>query len=198
MTPEAHQRRSRVSTRLSRPGSGRPIDSKVLRPMSTILPRVNALKRLRPAGSRHGSALSRPMTPFCAMATIREISGCATFMPHYCKDRAGSAIGRRVATVLDLDGRVENHHVAEGHAEELRGLRAVLLHAREQPPLQAAPARQRAGAHHVPADEERAVLGEYAQPAGAARLECLGDIWHLHEAEARGDAEHPGHALLDL
>src|SRR2546429_217968 len=83
ITPAANQPRSRVSTRLARSGSARPIDSKVLRPMSTGLPSVQALKRLRSFGKRHGSALPRPMTPFCAIATISETSGCTALIAHY-------------------------------------------------------------------------------------------------------------------
>src|SRR5438045_4371550 len=56
------------------------MDSKVRRPMSTALPRVNALKRCRSLGRRQGSALARPITPFCAIATISVISGCAALM----------------------------------------------------------------------------------------------------------------------
>ena len=40
--------------------------------------------------------------------------------------------------VSDLDHGVEDHHPAEGHAEEFRGLRAVALHPCEEAPLQAA------------------------------------------------------------
>src|SRR5580704_11824139 len=100
---------------LSRPGSGRPMDSKVLRPMRMGLPMVDALKRRRSSGSRHGRPLARPMTPFSAIATTSETRG---------------------ATPLDLHSRVEDDDVAEGHAEKLRRLRAVLLHTCKQPPLQ--------------------------------------------------------------
>ena len=44
---------------VSRPGSGRPIDSKVLRPMTSGLPIVSALKRLRSLDSRHSRRLPR-------------------------------------------------------------------------------------------------------------------------------------------
>src|SRR4051812_37257783 len=57
-----------------RPGSGLPMDSKVLRPMTTGLPSVMPLNRLRSSGRCHGSALSRPITPLSAAATTRVIS----------------------------------------------------------------------------------------------------------------------------
>ena len=59
----------RLITRLVRPGSALPIDSKVLRPMSTCLPSVSALKRRKSAGRRHGNRSPRPMTSFSATAT---------------------------------------------------------------------------------------------------------------------------------
>ena len=58
----------------SRPGSGRPMLSQVLRPMTSGLPIVAALNRLRSVGRRQGNPLSRPMTPFSAMATNTAIS----------------------------------------------------------------------------------------------------------------------------
>src|SRR5580658_2647176 len=110
------------------------------------LPSVNSRKRFRSSGNRHGSALPLPMTPFCAMATIREITGSCgvSFIMN----------GLLQSYASDLHRCVEDHQVAERHAEELRCLRAVLLHAREQASLQAAEARQRPGTHYVASDEE--------------------------------------------
>src|SRR5690606_11962611 len=52
------------------PGSGRFGKlSQVLRPITTGLPMVVALKRLMSVESRHGISPSRPMTPFAATAT---------------------------------------------------------------------------------------------------------------------------------
>src|SRR5438045_8054468 len=124
------------------------MDSKVRRPMSTALPRVNALKRCRSLGSRQGSALARPITPFCAIATISVISGCAALMGallqarpwqgHWGEagngGRISTAVGSRLRSALDcgsrqpsdLDRGVEHDHIPEGHAEELRRLGAVL------------------------------------------------------------------------
>src|SRR5690606_6165586 len=59
---------------LSRPGSGLPIPSQVLRPMITGLPMVTSRKYLRSEGMRHGTSPWAPMTPFSATATTREIS----------------------------------------------------------------------------------------------------------------------------
>src|SRR5262245_32941779 len=55
-----------------RPGSGRPIDSYVWRPMMIGCPMVNALNRAMSAGSLQGSDPSRPITPFSDTATMRE------------------------------------------------------------------------------------------------------------------------------
>src|SRR5690606_13468676 len=59
----------REMTMLSRPGSARPIDSNVLRPMTTGLPMVSALKRRRSSGSRHGKRPPAPITSFSEAAT---------------------------------------------------------------------------------------------------------------------------------
>src|SRR5688572_31252367 len=56
-----------------RPGSGLPIDSQVRRPMMTGWPIVTRLKYARSAGRRHGSRLSRPMTPLRALATTSDL-----------------------------------------------------------------------------------------------------------------------------
>src|SRR5579863_738626 len=159
--------------------------------MSTGLPRVKLRKRFMSCGNRQGSALLRPMTPFCAMATMSETRGAAALITvDYCP-----ATGRRAS--LDLDCRVKNHDVAERHAKELRGLRTVLLHTGKQPALQTPQSRQRSRAYHVPPHEERAVLGKHPQAAAATGLERFGDIGSLHEAEARGDEVHPRSRLVD-
>ena len=71
--PSAVKSAFRVTTRLGRPSSGRPIRSYVLRPMTMGLPIVTALKYLRSLDNFHGSPPSRPMMPFSATATISEI-----------------------------------------------------------------------------------------------------------------------------
>ena len=63
----------RVSTRLRRPGNARPIACAVLRPISTGLPSVSALKRLRSSGKCHGIAPSRPMAQLRSSAAMSEI-----------------------------------------------------------------------------------------------------------------------------
>ena len=63
----------RVTTTFVRLGSGRPNDSKVLRPMTTGCPVVSALKRFRSSEICHSSVLPPPITPFRATATIIEI-----------------------------------------------------------------------------------------------------------------------------
>src|SRR5690606_27479165 len=62
-------RGSRLTTMVRRPGSGFPIDSNVLRPITIACPIVVARKCLRSPGSRQGSPLSTPMTPPRARAT---------------------------------------------------------------------------------------------------------------------------------
>ena len=62
---------SRLTTMVVRPASGLPIERKVLRPMTTGLPMVTARKCCMSDLSRHGSALSRPITPFSATAATR-------------------------------------------------------------------------------------------------------------------------------
>ena len=57
---------SRVTTMVRRPGSTRPIDSNVLRPMTSAWPIVVALKWARSSGRCHGISPSRPMTPLRA------------------------------------------------------------------------------------------------------------------------------------
>jgi hypothetical protein len=70
-TPSCCQAVLRVTMMLRRPGRGRPMDSKVLRPMMTGQPRVVRLKNLRSSGRCHSRALSLPMAPLRATAAIR-------------------------------------------------------------------------------------------------------------------------------
>ena len=63
----------RVITTLVRPGSGRPIDSKVFRPITTGFPIVTCLKYFKSDGRCHGSWLSTPMMPLSARATINAV-----------------------------------------------------------------------------------------------------------------------------
>src|SRR3984893_17518141 len=68
--PPARKWRSRVRTILVRPGSGRRSDMKVLRPITTGLPVVIALKRCMSHSRRHGIAPLAPITPLSATATM--------------------------------------------------------------------------------------------------------------------------------
>ena len=56
------------------PGSGRFSEAKVLRPITTGLFIVIALRRCMSLFSRHGIALSAPITPLSATAAISTIS----------------------------------------------------------------------------------------------------------------------------
>ena len=56
---------------MRRPGRGRPIDSKVRRPMTRVWPIVVALKWRSSSGRCHGIPPSRPMTPLRATAAMR-------------------------------------------------------------------------------------------------------------------------------
>ena len=69
--PGAPNPPSRLTTMVVRPGSGLPIERKVLRPITTGLPMVMARKCTMSDLSRHGSPLSRPITPFSASAATR-------------------------------------------------------------------------------------------------------------------------------
>src|SRR6185437_2924823 len=142
--------------------------------------------RVRTRLVRPGSALPRPIAPFSAIATMRETSGCCRIM----------ALRRR--EVSDLDHGVEHDHAPEGHAEKLRRLRAVALHPGEESPLQPLPTRQRPGANHVLADEERAVLAEYSQASRPTGFERLTDIRGFHEPESGVDEIDTGQRFLDL
>src|SRR3989338_2953652 len=62
-----------LTTILFRLGSGRPIDSKVLRPMIIVLPEVSCLKFFRSSGMCQISLLSLPMTRSLVMAAMRVI-----------------------------------------------------------------------------------------------------------------------------
>ena len=60
---------------IRRPGNGRPIESKVFRPMTIGLPSVTALKRRISAGRCHGIAPALPITRLRARAATRTING---------------------------------------------------------------------------------------------------------------------------
>ena len=62
-------------TMFCRPGSGRPIESQVLRPITMGLPIVSALKRFRSFGRCQGNPPSRPIAPRSSVATRMETSG---------------------------------------------------------------------------------------------------------------------------
>ncbi len=59
----------RLRTRLRRSGSGRPIEAKVRRPITTAWPRVSSRKRRSSSGICQGMPFSRPMTWPSVMAT---------------------------------------------------------------------------------------------------------------------------------
>src|SRR5262245_38321891 len=62
----------RVTTTIFRPGSTRPSDSNVFRPITIVCPIVSALNRFRSADNFHGSPPARPITPLRAIATISD------------------------------------------------------------------------------------------------------------------------------
>ena len=72
MHPSARKLLCRVITTFVRPGSARPIDSNVLRPITTGWPEVIALKRRRSSLMCQIRLLPDPMIPLRAMATIIE------------------------------------------------------------------------------------------------------------------------------
>ena len=69
-----------VSTMFYLPGSGLPIESKVVLPIMTGLPRVTRLKYLRSSERCHGNSPRTPMAPFSATATIIHFSIGAAFI----------------------------------------------------------------------------------------------------------------------
>src|SRR5580700_6306474 len=122
-----------------------------------------------------------------------------------CRDRSRRPPMQRPATrskaaplpPSDLDAGVEHDHVTHRHAEELGGVTAAPLHAREESSLETLPARQRAREHEMLTDEERAVLQVDAQTTGAARSQRLAHVRRLHEAEACGQRINAGQQLVD-
>ena len=74
-TPSTFVRKSglRETTTVRRPGSARPIDSHVRRPMIIVWPIVSCLNRRKSSDKRQGSVPPRPMMPFSATATMIEI-----------------------------------------------------------------------------------------------------------------------------
>src|SRR5579872_2050807 len=76
MAPSAFQLDWRVTTILMRSGKGFfGSESQVLRPITTGLPTVNCLKRLRSSLMRQGIAPFVPITPLSAIARIKVIIG---------------------------------------------------------------------------------------------------------------------------
>src|SRR5215475_4115559 len=124
IAPGAVKPRSRLTTMVVRPFSGCSSDWNVLRPMITGLPMVTWRKCCMSDLSRHGSRLSRPITPFSAIATMRTRGiGCTV-----------SAMRRTSHRDLGLDARVRivglerKVLVAEG---EQVGDRRIEAHARQ-------------------------------------------------------------------
>ena len=74
-TPPTRQPASRVTTTLVRPGSGRPMDSCVFRPITAGLPVVTALKYACSPGMCHGMPPSLPIRRFRSIAIIIATSG---------------------------------------------------------------------------------------------------------------------------
>ncbi len=103
-------------TTIRRPGSGRPIDSQVLRPITIEWPIVSCLNRFRSAAKCHGSRPSRPMTPFSDMAAMREmrmISDApidrASQVTRLNRDRSGDVrMGIVVFELEVLEVKIEN------------------------------------------------------------------------------------------
>src|SRR5690606_25670566 len=74
--PSARKSRSRVTMILGRPGSGFfGSESQVLRPITMGLFMVTRLNHAMSPESRQGIALSRPITPFAATATMSDMTG---------------------------------------------------------------------------------------------------------------------------
>ena len=63
-------RRYSLMTIVLRFGNGRPMDSKVLRPMTIVWPVVICLNHLKSSGRCHGILLSQPMTRLRDMAAM--------------------------------------------------------------------------------------------------------------------------------
>ncbi len=82
----------RVSTRLVRPGNGRPIASKVRRPIRIGRPMVRVLNRRKSSGKCQGRVPSRPMTPLSASAATIVSFKVQPGWP--ARSRAGRACGR--------------------------------------------------------------------------------------------------------
>src|SRR5450830_1782923 len=71
-TPACDQAGLRVMTILRRLGGGRPIESKVLRPMMMGWPEVVRLKWARSSGKCQGRVLLMPMPPAMSVATMTQ------------------------------------------------------------------------------------------------------------------------------
>src|SRR5690606_7029559 len=100
-------------------------DSAVLRPISTGLPKVRALKRLRSSGRRHGNALPRPIARLRSSAAI---STSAVIAPPTTASYRHRRLDRRMRVVtFDRD-------VVETEAEDI-GHRRVELQGRQRPRL---------------------------------------------------------------
>src|SRR3989344_9306125 len=135
--PSARQAVLRVMTMLRRPGSGRPMESQVLRPMMTGQPSVVRLKNFRSSGRRHSRALSLPMAPLRATAAMSESVRDICRAP---SDRHRGLDGRVVGVfehlevfvfvvedrrrlALDVEHRVGGRRAAELQLDLLGGVR---------------------------------------------------------------------------
>src|SRR5690242_5168010 len=143
---------------LVRPRSGRFSDRKVLRPMTTGLPMVMALKRCISLFNRQGMVLLAPITPLSATAAIITISIAHAF--------AASASSAEPVTRHSV-------HCAERLVEFDRGGVPV-----EHRPLQARPAVLDAGARKV--SEQRLA------DAVAAELRAHEQVFEI-DAETSGE-----------
>ncbi len=90
-TPGGNGADPRVITTICRPGRIRPIDSQVLRPISSVCPIVVRRKCARSSGRCHGRRLSRPIAPLRARATIMVSRGIGP------DPAASTAIGALIA-----------------------------------------------------------------------------------------------------
>jgi len=91
---------------LARPGSARPIESQVRRPMISGHPMVSALTRFRSAGRCHSNPAPSPITRFRAIATTATISSLAVMSDG---DRCRDVRRRLIAGDLEiLEGEAVN------------------------------------------------------------------------------------------
>src|SRR5690606_37973094 len=209
--PGAVHSRLRLTTSVRRPGSGRPMESQVSRPMMSVCPVVVRLKCCSSSGMCQGSALPWPMTPLRARAISRVTRGLGIRVL-----RVGSDRDRRldqgvrvvaleaevvVAVVEDRLGTTPDHEPGQGPGvagQLLAGLVevievqvAITSRPDEVACFQARLLRDHFGEQGVGSDVER----HAEEDVGAALVElarepAAGDM-ELKERVA-GSERHPG------